>query len=356
MKSEKNENQKGNQKQIKLATIIYSILILLGGFLIACVIFIYVLGWNNSFIRKIEKVVLFPAASINNSQFVAANDLNENLDSVKKFYEAQDFSKINVRIDFSTEDGKNRLKIKEKEILNRMIEDKTIGILAARKGIKISKEEVDQNLERKLEEYGHGDDLKENLEKLYGWTIEDFKEKVIKPDMYKQELEKIFLSQDTTAIEAKNQIEKAQEELNKKKNFTDVAKNYSKGSTAQEGGELGWFQKNQLIPDISDTAFSLDKGKRSDILKSALGFHIIEVEDKKTENNIEMVKIRQIFIPTKTFSEFLSEEMKNMKFRIFLKDYFWNQEKLRVEFKNEEMKKTEQEIMKNSQGDASLMF
>ena len=152
------------------------------------------------------------------------------------------------------------------------------------------------------------------------------------------------------------QIEKAKEQLDKKKPFGDVAKEYSKGSTAKDGGELGWFKKDQLISEISDVVFSLEKGKTSDMLESPLGFHIIELEDKKTENGNNLVRIRQIFAPKKIFAEFLTEEMKKMSFRILLKEYSWNKEQAFLEFKNEEMKKFEQELINNSQGDASILF
>lgn len=354
--------KKGNQiqnlkkQEVKITTAVYSFLILIAGIIFVFGVLIYALDWSNNFIRKIENIIPYPAVMIGNSKFISFGELNSNVESVKKFYESQDFSEADIRIDFSTESGKNRLKIKGKEILNRMIEDKAVEILAGQKGIKISSATVDQNLDRKLEEYGSGDNLKDNLKRLYDWTIEDFKNKIVKPDLYRQELEKVFSSSDNSVSEARNQMEKAKEELDKKKNFAEAAKTYSKGSTASDGGELGWFKRDQLIPDISDSVFSLEKGKRSGIMESSLGFHIVEVKDKKTENDSEMVDIRQIFIPKKLFYESLDAEMKKMKFRIFAKEYSWNSEKSMVEFRNAEMKKVEEDIIKNSQGDASVLF
>jgi hypothetical protein len=344
------------EKQVKASTIIYAILIIIAVILIAIGVLIYGFGLKNNAIKKIEKIIPYPAVFINNFNFISAGSLSDNLDSVRKFYENQDFSKIDLRVDFSTENGQKRLKIKEKEILNRLTEDKAIEILAGKKGIKISNETVDQNLSRKMQEYGGGGDLNGNLNRLYGWTIQDFKDKIVKPDLYRQELEKSFDSENSSIQEARTQIEKAKAELDKKKDFGETAKAYSKGYTAQDGGELGWFKKNQLIPDISEKVFSLEKGKRSDILESSLGFHIVEVEDKKSENGEDLIRIRQIFSPKKLFSEYLAEEMKKMKILIFLKDYTWNKENSSLEFRNEDMKNFEKSLIENSQGDASIIF
>jgi parvulin-like peptidyl-prolyl isomerase len=353
-KTEKNKDSKN--KEVKISTIIYSALIVIVAIIIVLGVAIYAFGWDNGLIKKAEKFIPYPAAIVKNTNFITIGRLNANLNSVKKFYESQDFSEVNMRVDFSTENGKKRLKLKEKEILNKLIEDKAIEVIAKRREIKISNETVTQNLERKLEEYGNGEKLENDLERLYGWSTEDFKNKIVKPDLYKQELESLFDKENPTVSGAKSQIEKANDELNNKKLFADVAKKYSKGSTAQDGGELGWYKKNQLIYEISDTTFSLEKGKRSEILESPLGFHIVELEDKKTENGEDLVKIRQIFVPKKTFAEFLTEEMKKIKIIIPIRDYVWNEETQMLEFKNEDMKKFEQELINNSQGDASILF
>lgn len=351
-----NKSEKTKKKEVKTSTLIHSVLIVIIGIIVVLGILIYAFRLNSDFIKKTEKILPYPAVIIKNTNFITIGRLNSNLDSVKKFYESQDFSEVNMRVDFSTENGEKRLKLKEKEILNRLIEDTAVEIIAKKKGISVSNEFVDQNLNRKLEEYGGGEDLKNNLERLYGWSIDDFKNKIIKPDLYRQGLENYFNQENPTILEAKSQIEKAKGELDKKKLFGDVAKAYSKGSTAKDGGELGWFKKDQLIPEISDAVFSMEKGKTSDILESPLGFHIIKLEDKKTENENDLVRIRQIFAPKKIFAEFLTEEIKKINFKILLKEYSWNKDQAVLEFRNEEMKKFEQELINNSQGDASVLF
>jgi peptidyl-prolyl cis-trans isomerase D len=64
-------------------------------------------------------------------------------------------------------------------------------------------------------------------------------------------------------------------------NFAELAKKESQdpGSGAK-GGDLGWFQRNQMVAEFDKAAFSQPVGKIGDLVQSSFGFHIIKVEDK----------------------------------------------------------------------------
>ena len=62
--------------------------------------------------------------------------------------------------------------------------------------------------------------------------------------------------------------------------FATLAKENSKDS-AEDGGDLGYFTKEQMVPEFADAAFKLDKGQVSDVVKTQFGYHIIKVEDKR---------------------------------------------------------------------------
>jgi len=71
-------------------------------------------------------------------------------------------------------------------------------------------------------------------------------------------------------------------ELKKGSDFEKIAKEKSsdKGSGAN-GGELGWFTKDKMVPEFAEAAFKLKKNDISDPVKSAFGWHIIQVEDRR---------------------------------------------------------------------------
>ena len=73
--------------------------------------------------------------------------------------------------------------------------------------------------------------------------------------------------------------------------FAKVATELSK-DTAGDGGDLGWFTKDRMVPEFADAAFKLEPGQVSDPVKSQFGWHIIKVEAKrmKTFPPFEQVK------------------------------------------------------------------
>jgi peptidyl-prolyl cis-trans isomerase C len=60
-------------------------------------------------------------------------------------------------------------------------------------------------------------------------------------------------------------------------------KNTTDPSGKDSGGDLGWFAKDQMVPEFADAAFKLEKGKyTTEPVKSQFGWHVILVEDKRT--------------------------------------------------------------------------
>jgi peptidyl-prolyl cis-trans isomerase C len=65
--------------------------------------------------------------------------------------------------------------------------------------------------------------------------------------------------------------------------FAALAKEKSKDPGAAEGGDLGYFTKDQMVPEFSEVAFKLGKGQLSDPVKTQFGWHVIKVEDKRVK-------------------------------------------------------------------------
>jgi peptidyl-prolyl cis-trans isomerase C len=63
--------------------------------------------------------------------------------------------------------------------------------------------------------------------------------------------------------------------------FATLAKEKSKDPGAAEGGDLGYFTKEQMVPEFAEVAFKLGKGQLSDPVKTQFGWHVIKVEEKR---------------------------------------------------------------------------
>ena len=63
--------------------------------------------------------------------------------------------------------------------------------------------------------------------------------------------------------------------------FSQLAKAYSRGPEANEGGVLGYFKKNELAHQLEEAGFKLKPGEISDLVRGPAGFHILKVLDRK---------------------------------------------------------------------------
>jgi len=69
--------------------------------------------------------------------------------------------------------------------------------------------------------------------------------------------------------------------VKKGEDFEELARQNSEDDTKNRGGDLGWFYNGKNDPDFDKAAFALKKGETSDVIKSAFGYHIIKLEDRR---------------------------------------------------------------------------
>jgi peptidyl-prolyl cis-trans isomerase C len=84
-------------------------------------------------------------------------------------------------------------------------------------------------------------------------------------------------------LPTEDEAKKALARIKGGEDFAKVANELSK-DTSGDGGDLGWFTKDRMVPEFSEAAFKLKKGEISDPVHTQFGWHIIQVEDTRTKN------------------------------------------------------------------------
>jgi peptidyl-prolyl cis-trans isomerase C len=82
--------------------------------------------------------------------------------------------------------------------------------------------------------------------------------------------------------EAEDKIKAIIARLKKGEDFAKVASETTEDPSGKTtGGDLGYFTKEQMVPEFADVAFKLDKGQISEPVHTQFGWHVIKVEDKR---------------------------------------------------------------------------
>ena len=108
---------------------------------------------------------------------------------------------------------------------------------------------------------------------------EDHKDQFTRPEQV--ELGEIFLSTEGKTPEEIAAVRTKADDLHnrvaKGENFVEIAKRYSEGTTARDGGDLGRFERGQLAPQLEDAVFKMDRNGITDVIQTKTGFEILKV-------------------------------------------------------------------------------
>lgn len=257
-----------------------------------------VYGQPNKFQNKIVAVV--------NEDVITQADLDVALASVvaeyKKIYRGDELT----------------AKIEEarQEILNQMIEEKLILQEAKRRKVEVDDAEVEERLNDVRSRFPNDDDFDVALNES-GLTFDAlrnrYKEQIMMHKLVNYEVRErvvvapseiseyfakhaeefrapesvrlknivIRFEEGNTESLVKQKTDDVSRLLKEGRDFPDIARQYSQGGNAQEGGDLGFIGKGQMRKEFDDVVFKLKPGEISAPIKTQEGYYIFKVEEKR---------------------------------------------------------------------------
>lgn len=91
----------------------------------------------------------------------------------------------------------------------------------------------------------------------------------------------LFRTEEKTEEEALAEANNVLEKLEAGEDFASLATEYSEGPSADRGGQLGFINRGEMVPEFEKVAFALETGEISEPVKTEYGYHLIKVTDKK---------------------------------------------------------------------------
>ena len=221
-----------------------------------------------------------------------------------------------------------RLEEARQKIVEQLIDDKLILAEAKRANIEVDEREIDSRVEEATRRFGSREKFDEGL-KEQGLPERDagtrYREQIVMRKLIDQ---KVGAGLVITPIEISDYYNKhinefAQAEALKLRNiliklkdrtdhnkelelakeisvtlkggedFSELAKIYSDGPGAAEGGVMGYVKRGDLLPEIEKVVFALSEGEVSDVIQTSVGYHIFKVEERREPRNLSFSEARR---------------------------------------------------------------
>jgi peptidyl-prolyl cis-trans isomerase C len=111
-------------------------------------------------------------------------------------------------------------------------------------------------------------------------------------------------------VDSEDEAKAILEQIKGGADFAELAKEKSKDPGAADGGDLGYFTKDQMVPEFADVAFKMYPGQLSNPVKTQFGWHIIKLEDKRQRPVPELDVIKEqldTFLIRRAQSEYIGK-------------------------------------------------
>ena len=280
----------------------------------------------------------------------------------KKEYERE----INLQLQTASQQGRQipegMLPEIKADILNKLIDRELLYQESQKKNISVNAEEVDLQIKTIKGRFASQEEFEKTIAEM-GLTEADIKSEIehnmaIRGLIDTQVIDKIEISESETkayydnnpsffkkpeqvkashilikvAPEATDmqkaqkriEIAKIQQKVKEGQDFATLAKEYSEGPSKENGGDLGYFGRGQMVKPFDEAAFALKPGQVSDIVEPRFGYHIIKVFDIKPETVMayadvkdrlaQHLKSQRVDQEARTYIEKLKNEAKIEKF------------------------------------------
>ena len=95
-------------------------------------------------------------------------------------------------------------------------------------------------------------------------------------------------------VDSKEQARELFEKVAYGTDFAELAKQHSKDpGSKDQGGDLGYFSKGQMVPQFEEAAFKLQKGEVSQPFQTQFGWHIIKVDDRRAGQVVPFDSVKE---------------------------------------------------------------
>jgi hypothetical protein len=159
------------------------------------------------------------------------------------------------------------------------------------------------------------------LDKHYGGSQREFYKFVVIPQAADAQLRIKYHNDINDTSPAYKKAQDVLERLSKGEKFEDLAKTESADqATAQLGGDLGFYETGQLLPELEDQVSVSATGEyRKDIITSRLGYHLVYPVEYSNTGGKKLWHVKHMLFVPEGYDQWLDTQLEKISVRKFLK-------------------------------------
>jgi foldase protein PrsA len=274
---------------------------------------IYKFGWNDNATMELSRIVPYPAFFVNGTPVSYAR--YQDYQKAYSTYITEFYIKGEKKIDVNSDEAKKTLADAKVRIKELLVKNAIVREEVKKRKIKYNQKEIDDSFNEFVKRTGGETEVKNNLKKYYGLTLERFKSEFYIDTFLNGKLQNDIQNDKSLNTDAEKKANEVLAKVKAGEDFAELAKKYSEDTTAAKGGDLGSVKKGQLVPEFEDALWKLTAGQASELVKTVYGYHII----KLTAINGEERTASHILIKTKDFDTWIEDQVKNAKVKYWVK-------------------------------------
>lgn len=253
-------------------------------------------------VLQVADILNVSVAKVNGSPVLYTRYI-EDLNTLNKFYSVEHEGVTPPSSDEEVSD----------QVLSRLIVNTMVKDLARQFGITVSDEEVNTVKEKLLSNYSSEEEALAELQDQYGWDLDTYVEKVVKPILLEQKVATSFtagefgdlgkeyeskeeevkarhiLFRTGEGIKEEDAIKQGEEVLERIKggeDFATLAQEFGSDGTKEQGGDLGWFGRGAMVPEFEEAVFALQPGQTAEnLVKTQFGYHIVKLDERRVSRD-----------------------------------------------------------------------
>jgi parvulin-like peptidyl-prolyl isomerase len=280
----------------------------------------YAKGATDIFTVTVAKVLRLPVMKIN-GEVVRYSEFADDLKAIKTM---RDYEKAN--------NGQNANLTDEQmsdQVLWRLANNILVHEGALTYNLKVEEDDIDRLKTQLLQNFKSTDELNAELLKRYGWDLATYEKKVMDTFVLQSKLSDALATDAKLKDGVKAQAQSVLDQIKAGADFAEMAKKYGQDGTKDNGGDLGFFAKGEMVPAFEAAAFALKPGEVTpQLVETEYGYHIIKMEEKKTAKvkddkgkmvDQEQIRVRHILFRAPAVDTYLDGLARKAAIHLYVK-------------------------------------